>query len=208
MAFSHRKFTTEFKEAAVGQLKTASVADVARTCKVIPSVLYRWRRELGYLPPPVSKRQKYTREFKLDAIRRLDAGDSIVLVAESCKITPKLLRSWRREAAIFGRKAFSGYGRKRRRGPATVAVKFLLSDTENDRLVAAAAQLGTTERAAFLREAATAPVDELPSANIGRKLEELEEGVRRLAQNLTLLFDRRKTEAHQLFLSKLLTLSR
>jgi transposase-like protein len=192
MAFSHRKFTTEFKEAAVGQLKTASVADVARVCKVILSVLYRWRRELGNLTTPVSRRQKYTREFKLDAIRRLDAGDPIVLVAESCKVTPKLLQSWRREAAIFGRKAFSGYGRKRSRGPATVAVKFLLSDTEHDRLVAAAAQLGTTERAAFLREAATSSADERPSGNIGRKLEELEEGVRRLAQNLQRPFDRRE----------------
>jgi len=192
MGFSHRKFTTEFKEAVVRQLKTSSVADVARVHKVIPSVLYRWRRELGYIPTPVSKRQKYTREFKLDAMRRLDAGDSIVLVAESCKVTPKLLQSWRRAAATFGPKAFAGYGRKRRRGPATVAVRFSLSHSEHDRLVAAAAHLGRTERAAFLREAVMSSVDELPSANIGRKLAELEEGVRRLAQNLKLSFDRRK----------------
>jgi transposase-like protein len=192
MGFSHRKFTTEFKQAAVRQLKAASVADVARVCKVSPSILYRWRRELGYMPTPVSKRQKYTREFKLDAIRRLDAGVSIVLVAESCKVTPKMLQRWRREVATFGRKAFSGYGRKRRRGPATVAVRFLLSHTEHDRLVAAAAALGAAERAAFLRDAAMSSVDELPSAKIERKLEELEEGVRRLARNLKLPFDRRK----------------
>ncbi|HSR07524.1 MAG TPA: transposase, partial [Bryobacteraceae bacterium] len=141
---------------------------------------------------PVSKRQKYTKEFKFDAIRRLDAGDSVVLVAESCKVTPKLLQSWRREVATFGRKAFSGYGRKRRQGPATVAVRFLLSNGEHDRLVAAAAALSTTERAAFLRDAAMSSVEELPSANIGRKLKELEEGVRRLERNLKLSFHRRK----------------
>jgi transposase-like protein len=193
MAFSHRMFTTEFKEAAVAQLETASVADVARVCDVNPSILYRWRRELGQMPTPISKRQKYTREFKLQAIRRLDAGDSLGLVAESCGVTPKLLQSWRREVAIFGRKAFSGYGRKRRRGPATVAVRFLLSHTEHDRLVAAAAALGATERAAFLRDAAMSSVDELPSANVGRKLKELEEGVRRVARNLKLPVDCRNS---------------
>jgi transposase-like protein len=157
-----------------------------------PSILYRWRQELGYMPTPVSKRKKYTGEFKLDAIRRLDAGDSVVLVAESCKVTPKMLRCWRNELANFGAEAFSGYGRKRRRGPATVAVKFLVSRAEHDRLVAAAAHLGTTKRVAYWREAVMSSVDELPSANIGRKLEELEEGVRRLAQKLKLPFDRRK----------------
>jgi transposase-like protein len=192
MAFSHRTFTTEFKQAAVTQLKTASVADVARNCNVIPSILYRWRRELGYMPTQLSRRQRYTKEFKLNAIRQLDSGDSLGSVAELCNVTPKMLRCWRDELANFGAEAFSGYGKRRRRGPATVAIRFLLSPAEYDRLVAAASHLSSTERSAFLREAVMSTADELPSTNIGRKLVELEEGVRRLAQDLKLPFDRRK----------------
>lgn len=46
MAFSRRKFTKEFKLAAVRRLETgASMAEVARACEVSPNVLHRWRRE-------------------------------------------------------------------------------------------------------------------------------------------------------------------
>ena len=44
---SRRKFTREFKEAAVRRLELgASMAEVARACEVSPNVLHRWRREL------------------------------------------------------------------------------------------------------------------------------------------------------------------
>jgi len=47
MGLSRRKFTREFKEAAVRRLKLgASVGEVARACEVNPNVLGRWRREL------------------------------------------------------------------------------------------------------------------------------------------------------------------
>jgi transposase len=46
MGFSRRKFTKEFKLAAVRRLETgASMAEVARACEVNPNVLHRWRRE-------------------------------------------------------------------------------------------------------------------------------------------------------------------
>ena len=46
MGLSRRKFTKEFKEAAVRRLEVgASVAEVARACEVNPNVLQRWRRE-------------------------------------------------------------------------------------------------------------------------------------------------------------------
>jgi transposase-like protein len=46
MSLSRRKFTKEFKLAAVRRLETgASVAEVARACEVNPNVLHRWRRE-------------------------------------------------------------------------------------------------------------------------------------------------------------------
>ena len=47
MGLSRRKFTREFKEAAVRRLEMgASVAEVSRETEVTPSELYRWRREL------------------------------------------------------------------------------------------------------------------------------------------------------------------
>ena len=47
MGLLRRKFTREFKEAAVRRLELgASVGEVARASEVNPSELYRWRREL------------------------------------------------------------------------------------------------------------------------------------------------------------------
>jgi len=47
MKLSRRKFSKEFKEAAVRRLELgASLAGVARACEVNPNVLHRWRREL------------------------------------------------------------------------------------------------------------------------------------------------------------------
>ncbi|MCL2661526.1 MAG: transposase [Acidobacteriaceae bacterium] len=46
MSVSRRKFTKEFKEAALRRLELgASVAEVARACEVNPNTLDRWRRE-------------------------------------------------------------------------------------------------------------------------------------------------------------------
>ena len=50
MGLSRRKFTKEFKEAAVRRLELgASLAEVARACEVNPNVLHRWRREVAGL---------------------------------------------------------------------------------------------------------------------------------------------------------------
>lgn len=52
MSQSRRKFTKEFKEAAVRRLELgASLAEVARACEVNPNVLHRWKRELRQLGP-------------------------------------------------------------------------------------------------------------------------------------------------------------
>src|SRR5690348_5601852 len=46
MALSRRKFTPEFKAEVLRRLELgASVAEVAGTCELNPSVLHRWRRE-------------------------------------------------------------------------------------------------------------------------------------------------------------------
>ena len=50
MGMSRRKYTREFKEAAVRRLELgASIAEVACACEVNPNVLDRWRRELRQL---------------------------------------------------------------------------------------------------------------------------------------------------------------
>jgi transposase len=47
MGISRRKFTREFKEAAIRRLDLgAAIAEVARACEVKPSLLHRWRREI------------------------------------------------------------------------------------------------------------------------------------------------------------------
>ena len=47
MGAGRRKFTKEFKEAAVRRLGLGvSLTEVARACEVNPNVLHRWRREL------------------------------------------------------------------------------------------------------------------------------------------------------------------
>jgi transposase len=47
MGQQRRKFTREFKEAALRRLELgASMAEAARACEVNPNVVYRWRREL------------------------------------------------------------------------------------------------------------------------------------------------------------------
>ena len=52
MGLNRRKFTREFKEAAVRRLELgASVAEVSRACEVNPNVLHRWRRELREFGP-------------------------------------------------------------------------------------------------------------------------------------------------------------
>ena len=46
MGLSHRRFTREFKLAAVRRLEEGvSIAEVARGLEVNPNVLHRWRRE-------------------------------------------------------------------------------------------------------------------------------------------------------------------
>jgi transposase len=51
MGLSRRKFTKEFKEAAVRRVGMGiPVAEVARACEVNPNVLHRWRREFRQAP--------------------------------------------------------------------------------------------------------------------------------------------------------------
>jgi transposase len=58
-------------------------------------------------------RRKFTREFKLAAVRRLEMGASAAEVARACEVNANVLHRWRREFRDGVETAFPGLGRKR-----------------------------------------------------------------------------------------------
>ncbi|HXF13656.1 MAG TPA: transposase [Terriglobales bacterium] len=58
-------------------------------------------------------RRKFTREFKVAALRRLEAGASIAAVARACEINPNLLHRWRKDFQHSAEHAFPGLGNRR-----------------------------------------------------------------------------------------------
>lgn len=58
-------------------------------------------------------RRKFTRELKLEAVRRLANGQTVAEVARAVEVHPSELYRWRRELEEHGERAFQGTGRKR-----------------------------------------------------------------------------------------------
>lgn len=58
-------------------------------------------------------RRKFTKEFKEEAVRRLELGASIAEVARACELNPNVLHRWRRELRDYGARAFTGNGQRR-----------------------------------------------------------------------------------------------
>src|SRR6202051_2803852 len=58
-------------------------------------------------------RRKFTQEFKVTAIRRLEAGASVAEVARAFEVNPNVLHRWRREFRQGPGNAFSGWGKRR-----------------------------------------------------------------------------------------------
>jgi transposase-like protein len=56
-------------------------------------------------------RRKFARELKVDALRRLETGASVVEVARLHEIDPNVLRRWRRDLLRAPESAFPGPGR-------------------------------------------------------------------------------------------------
>lgn len=61
----------------------------------------------------MKSRRKFTKEFKLTAIRRLQSGQSAAEVARALEVHPSELHRWRHELEDHGEKAFSGVGKQR-----------------------------------------------------------------------------------------------
>jgi transposase-like protein len=60
----------------------------------------------------VKSRRVFTREFKLAAIKELDSGKPLGLVARQLEVSANTLHRWRREFREQPTKAFSGQGRR------------------------------------------------------------------------------------------------
>jgi len=58
-------------------------------------------------------RRKFSKEFKEEAVRRLNGGHSVAEVARALEVHPSDLHRWRRELQDHGVRAFSGAGKKR-----------------------------------------------------------------------------------------------
>ena len=58
-------------------------------------------------------RRKFTRAFKLSAVRRLETGVPIVEVAHAIEVNPSTLHRWRKEYLKDAGNAFPGAGKAR-----------------------------------------------------------------------------------------------
>jgi transposase len=58
-------------------------------------------------------RRKFTKEFKMAAVRRLEMGASIAEVSRACEVDANVLHRWRREFRDGVDRAFPGLGRKK-----------------------------------------------------------------------------------------------
>ena len=61
----------------------------------------------------MNSRRKFSKDFKQEAVTRLNGGQSIAEVARALEVHPSELHRWRRELREHGAHAFSGVGKKR-----------------------------------------------------------------------------------------------
>jgi transposase len=61
----------------------------------------------------VLSRRKFTREFKIEAVRRLEQGIGIGELARALEVNPNVLHRWRREVREGPGIAFPGLGKRR-----------------------------------------------------------------------------------------------
>ena len=58
-------------------------------------------------------RRTFTKEMKMAAIQRLEAGSSVAEVARAFEVNPNVLHRWRKEFRQGPRNAFPGVGKRR-----------------------------------------------------------------------------------------------
>lgn len=61
--------------------------------------------------PLALKRRRFTREFKLQVVRELEAGKTPAQAAREYQVHPTVLVRWREEHLQYAERAFTGNGR-------------------------------------------------------------------------------------------------
>ncbi len=56
------------------------------------------------------KRRQFTKDFKLQVLREVDAGTSIVRAAREYQVHPNTITKWRQQYGRYGERAFAGNG--------------------------------------------------------------------------------------------------
>jgi transposase len=64
----------------------------------------KWRLKMAL------KRRQFTREFKLQVLREIEAGKSLAQAAREHQVHPTLLGRWQKQHAQYAQHAFSGNG--------------------------------------------------------------------------------------------------
>jgi transposase len=56
------------------------------------------------------KRRQFTRDFKLQILREIEAGKSLAQAAREHQLHPTLINKWKQQHARYAERAFAGYG--------------------------------------------------------------------------------------------------
>lgn len=56
------------------------------------------------------KRRQFTKEFKLQVLREIEAGTSVAQAARQHQLHPNVIRKWREQYARYADRAFAGNG--------------------------------------------------------------------------------------------------
>jgi transposase-like protein len=146
---SRRRFTKEFKEAAVRRVEEGTpVKQVAVSHKIDPAVVRAWRAEMRDFGPEAftaNGKRAFTKEFKEAAVRRVEEGMPVKQVARACRVDPNMLRRWRGALRDQGANAF------RKSEPRTRVVIFKLTEQEFHRLKAIAKTAGARSVSDYAR---------------------------------------------------------
>ena len=59
----------------------------------------------------LKQRRKFTREFKLQVIREIEAGKTIAQAAREHQLHPTLICRWQKQHCQYAERAFAGHGR-------------------------------------------------------------------------------------------------
>jgi len=112
---TRRSFTTQFKDNAVRWSEVVPAIEVARACEIDVTLLHRWRRQSLARGKSIAMRPERSKDFKMAAVRRLEAGERAREVARALDVKLGAVRRWLYEFRKYGTNAFLGYGRSRRR---------------------------------------------------------------------------------------------